>query len=156
MSEPLQIGDRVRVVGMETVKPANETAAQIMRGELEGKILHMQEAWSTVRFEGRNYMVPTKNLQSIATRRTFEEIGKELNTKLGVEWGKVRFFDNRMEFRSVNDTDLIIFDNGGMCFEVDAAMNSEVRLCVFQLAAISAACSEIAANCAAEHGKEEA
>lgn len=96
------------------------------------------------------YITPTTELRKKETpverpRRTFEEIGKELNTKLGVEWGKVRFFDNRMEFRSVNKTDLVIFDNGGMYFEVDAAMYSEIRLCTFQIAAISAACTEIAA-----------
>lgn len=154
MSEHLKVGDRVRVVGLEKETPSTETAAPILRGEVDGEVTDFTEKWTVANFGGQNYHVPTKNLQRVSPRRTFEEIGNELSASLGAEWGKVLFFDNRMELRSVNNTYLVIFDNGGVLFDVDAYMSSEIRLCLFQLNAISAACTEIAANDAAEHGKE--
>lgn len=89
-----------------------------------------------------------------APRRKFEEIGNELSASLGVEWGKVQFFDNRMEFENKHKTILCIFTNGGFDLEVDAAMYSSERFTPAQLAAISAACQEIAANYQATQRKE--
>lgn len=93
-------------------------------------------------------------------RRTFEEIVKELAenpaiTSMGIKLINVRPADSGSgglaDFTDIDGFgELTLYDDGGisMKYREDWTWQS--------LAAISAACSEIAANYAAEHGKEDA
>lgn len=160
MSEQLKIGDRVRIVGVEQQRPTDAQHARILRGEEVGTIQGLIISRASVRFGDRSFSVPTGNIERVPHRRPFEEIINELIENLNklteendyglhkintagtaVIWhepipGEITYYDitDEGEFGTIKDYTFI-----------PAA----------HLAAIAAACQEIAANYAAEHGKEE-
>lgn len=153
MSEPLKIGDRVRVVGCEKMKPIDVFAARILHGEVEGEIQSLHGTWSIVNFEGHNYHMKNANLQRIP-RRTFEEICNGLAEQPCMSDWKVRFMDcgaHYADFECDYLNPLLIYTNGEVWWTRD---ERQAHLSADQLAAIAAACQEIAANYEAEHGKE--
>lgn len=155
MSNPFNPGDRVRVVGLENKTPSTETAAAILRGEVDGEVTDFTEKWTVVNFGGQNYHVPTKNLQRVSSRRTFEEIIIELAEKPCMSDWKVRFMDcgaHYADFECDYLNPLYIYTNGEVWWARDERQS---HLSAAQLAAIAAACTEIAANFAAKHGKDE-
>ncbi len=108
------------------------------------------------------YITPMTELKKKETpvkrpRRTFEEIIAELAENLGNEWspyekrGTGCFSDGWGVF-------LIVSKDGGFEIELDADYERSASWSFKpqELAAISAACTEIAENWDAEHGKEKA
>lgn len=170
MSNPFNPGDRVRVVGLENETPSTEIAAAVLRGEVDGEVTNFNEKWTVANFGGQNFHVPTKNLQRVSPRRTFEEIINELRKKLDALGASFlvtvgEFFD---EEDGESETYEFHFHHG--CGEITITLNYDGSVSIEprnhdgeayaflghdQLAAISAACTEIAANYQAEHGKED-
>lgn len=142
-----QVGDRVRVVGCENMKPLLDVfATRVLHGEVEGEIQSLHGTWSVVKFEGHNYHMKNEKLQRIPSR-TFEVICRELAEKLARKvdidagLGAAFFYEeNGDEYFSVIETGRFVFEQGYL----DAG----------RLAAVSAACSEIAAAYEASEGKE--
>ena len=158
MSEPLKIGDRVRVVNGEICKPSSEKAARILSGEIVGVIAGCNKKWSFVEFDGQTYPVPSENLKLANPRRTFEEICKELAEKpeFKEEWeADFEWAERTVLMTNERGIMLHFYDDGDVRFETDfmKGYSSDI-FTSSQLAAIAAACQEIAANDQADHGKE--
>lgn len=157
MSNPFNPGDRVRVVGLENETPSTETAAAILRGEVDGEVTDFTEKWTVANFGGQNYHVPTKNLQRVSPRRTFEEVAVALaNDPL------FRSYNCDLSKGDINreSAHFVHYKSERMFTLLRCGHfwteTQFVDLSADQLAAIAAACTEIAANYEAEHGKEEA
>lgn len=85
--------------------------------------------------------------------RTFEEIVKELKGKLGVFWSIEKLNKDYAALANSTLDVIVVHKNGRLEIYYRHAINPTVTLFATQLAAISAACSEIADNYEAE--KEE-
>lgn len=160
MSNALKVGDRVKIVPNakdEILIPYQMPDALAERiEELTAVITEVHKCRiATVRFDTGSYYMDFSNLQRIPDnpRRTFEEICKELAEQPCIrnEFPQlVNFVDGHCDLDSGGAARVSIWPNGDMNTYGVTYINAD------QLAAISAACTEIAANYAAEHGKEEA
>lgn len=111
------------------------------------------------------YITPTTELRKKETpverpRRTFEEIVKELAEKPEIKGSWNADFDyaeRTVLLTNARGFMMHVYDDGDVRFEADIENGSHTDIfTAAQLAAISAACKEIAANYQAAHGKEEA
>ena len=152
MSNTFKIGDRVRVVHGEICKPSSEKAARILSGEIVGVIAGCNKKWSFVEFDGQTYPVPSENLKLAKTRRTFEEICNELaeNTAISAEFRPVEVWSNFGDDPAIFVTDYCGEEGWEpIVIHRDGKAELNITLTPDQLAAIAAACTEIAANYAA-------
>lgn len=162
MSEPFNIGDRVRYKA-ELVEQGFLHPRKL---ELTGKILRQPQGkekcylvkWNDV--AESEITIHRSWLESVPpSGRTFEEIVKELAenpaiTREGIKLINVRTADSDSggiaDFTDIDGFgELTLYDDGGISLKYREDWTWQ------GLAAISAACSEIAANYKAEHGKEE-
>lgn len=161
MSNTFKIGDRVRY----KVEMVEQGFLHPRKLGLTGKILRLQQG------QGKCYLVKWNDVADSETTvhgswlesvppsgRTFEEICKELaeNTAISAEFRPVEVWSNRDEpFTFITD---YCGDEGWepLVIHRDGRAEINVTLSAAQLAAIAAACTEIADNYEAEHGKEEA
>lgn len=150
MSEMLKRGDRVRIVPDEDGQIYNGVGVafpcqQDVNG-LEGEVKYVDIFWGSAHIQTDNgdALIVCKRCLARTTpqRRTYEEILMELAEKLkGTELHHCIDECGNVTFSAPSD----------YMGELDV----EIEYTADQLAAISAACSEIAANYKAEHGKEE-
>lgn len=167
MSNALKVGDRAKIV--------RDTDGRIYNGigipfvhyqDLYGReveVLSVDERWgnAVVRIkEGIKREIDLKCLERInPPRRTFEEICKELaeNAAIKGKWNPdYNYAPRTVLLTNEKGIMLHIYDDGEVRFEPDienGGYHSDIFTAA-QLAAIAAACSEIAANYQAEHGKE--
>lgn len=150
MSDQLKVGDRVKIVPDKDGQIYTGVGLafypkQAING-LEGEVKYVDDAWGSAHIQTDKCGVLNVCLQCLTRierpRRTYEEIIEELAEKLkGTEihhyidrWGNVTF---------------------SAPSDYMGELDVEIEYTADQLAAISAACTEIADNYAAEIGKEE-
>lgn len=157
MSEPLKIGDRVRIVGTEYMQPSDAQHARILRGEEVGTIYGLIVSRVSVRFGDRSFCVPTGNIERVSSRRTFEEIINGLAEQpcISADYHLCETWSSEEE-PAVFLTDCNE-EEGLEPIVIHHIGNVVLNTCLTtkQLEAITAASQEIAANYAAELGKEE-
>lgn len=162
MSKPFNIGDRVRY----RAELVEEGFLHPRKLELTGKILRLPQSQKKCYLVKWNDVADSENfihgswLESMPpSGRTFEEIVKELAEKpeFKEKWkANFEWAERTVLLTNARGFMLHFFDDGDLRFEADIENGSHTDIfTAAQLAAISAACSEIAANFAAEHGKEE-
>lgn len=129
MSEPL-------IVGVRVIDKASARAATII--EEMGLYCSYRVKYE----DGSTGVVADTN---VTRMRTFEEICKDLSVKLGQDW-EMSNFSSYIDFLR-GKIYITMFPNG------DINMH-KILFTAEQISAISAACTELAANWEAEHGKE--
>lgn len=164
MSESFNIGDRVRY----RAEMVERGYLHPLKLELTGKILRLPQGKEKCYLVKWNDVADSENiihgswLESVPpSGRTFEEIIKDLgNNKIITDFycrdQNFPYGDNRdksCEFFCMDED-----EHSYVGFEIfdDGKVRMEEIFTTAELAAISAACSEISANYQAEHGKESA
>lgn len=165
MSEQLQIGDRARVVFNKEGRIWGgegylyENTSQILGAEGVVTTIHGDEI-TLMETRTTRLVIAAECLTRVETqRRTFEEIVKELAEKpefKGIWNADFEYAERTVLLTNKRGFMLHIYDDGEVRFEADIENGSHtIIFSAPQLSAISAACSEIAANYKAEHGKEQ-
>lgn len=158
MSEQLKIGDRARVVFNKEGRIWGgegylyENTSQILGAEGIVTTIHGDEITLTETRTTRLVMAAECLTRVETQRRTFEEIVKALAMKPII-------YNELFLIPESTSKDVAEFDSDGqeaIFIHRDGRSIINGSVSADLLAAISAACSEIAANYNAEHGKEEA
>lgn len=151
MSDQLKVGDRVRY----RAEMVEQGFLHPRKLELTGKILRLPQGKKKCYLVKWNDVADSENtvhgswLEPVPpSGRTFAEVVKELGEKYKKEGWTVNLYQGYILMLRLH-SEITIFDNGGIDI-------SGLRATPAELEAISAACSEIAANYEAEHGKEDA
>ncbi len=162
MSEPLKVGDRVRVVkyGDRVFNAAADLTKYKLDGQTGFIVTDNTLGSVVVRLPEHDACLCVCCLELVKPRRTFEKIISELAEKpeFKGKWeADFDFAERTVLLTNERGIMLHFYDDGEVRFETDIVKSySSDIFTPAQLAAISAACAEIAENWEAEHGKGEA